>query len=200
MDIIDIVNDFNGKRDVLSKLIHSWNLIDMYSKNDFVILADKILRNLSEGQTELKIKRIIESELCVTYGLYHTEFDAEKLTNEIMTWWKNSSEVKIATDIETGIFYSIIKFLKNNNWNLTAEYDEKIFDKGIDFDFYQLCKNDETITLAWSNWFEGEIKATDKTLNEISEHFKISFTFGEPEYLQNPNIVDEIKNLLNFKK
>ena len=87
MDIIDIVNDFNGKRDVLSKLIHSWNLIDMYSKNDFLILADKILRNLSEGQPEIKIKRIIESELCVTYGLYSTEFDAEKLTNEIMTWW-----------------------------------------------------------------------------------------------------------------
>jgi len=54
--------------------------------------------------------------------------------------------------------------------------------------------------LAWNNWFEGEIKATDKTLNEISDHFKISFKFGEPEYLHKPNIVNEMKSLLNFKK
>jgi hypothetical protein len=112
----------------------------------------------------------------------------------------NSSEVKIATNIETDIFYSIIEFLKKNNWNLIAEYDENIFDKGIDFDFYQFCKDDETTTLAWNNWFEGEIKASDKVLNEISERFKISFKFGEPEYLQKPNIVDEMKSLLNFKK
>jgi hypothetical protein len=87
MDKIDIVNDFNGKRAELSKLIHSWNLIDMYSKRDFDSLSEIILSNLWEGQPELKIKRIIESEFCVTYGLYKTEFDAEKLTNEIMTWW-----------------------------------------------------------------------------------------------------------------
>lgn len=33
------------------------------------------------------------------------------------------SEVKIATNIETSIFYSI-QFLKTDNWNLRAEYDE----------------------------------------------------------------------------
>lgn len=109
-------------------------------------------------------------------------------------------EIKIATNIETNLFYSIIEFLKITNWKLTVEYDENIFDKGIDFDFYQFCQNDETITLAWNNWFEGEIKATDKTLNEISELFKISFKFGEPEYLHKPNIVDEMKSLLNFKE
>ena len=35
-----------------------------------------------------------------------------------------NSEVKIATNIETRIIYSIIKFLKTNNWNLRAEYDK----------------------------------------------------------------------------
>jgi hypothetical protein len=83
----DIVNNFNGKKAELSKLIKSWHLIDVSSKSDFGNLSEKILRNLSEGQTELKIKRIIESELCVTYGLFKTDFDAEKLTNEIMSWW-----------------------------------------------------------------------------------------------------------------
>jgi hypothetical protein len=45
----------------------------------------------------------------------------------------NRMEVKIATNIETGIFYSIIEFLRVNNWELIAEDDENIFDEGIDF-------------------------------------------------------------------
>ena len=112
----------------------------------------------------------------------------------------NNSEVKIATNIETGLFYLIIEFLKNNNWNLTAEYDENIFDKGIDFDLYQFNKNDETLLLVWNNWFEGEIKARTKTLDEIAEHFKVILKFGEPEYVDNTNIIDEMKALLRFKK
>ncbi len=87
MDKISTENDFNGKKSELSKLIKSWNLIEMNSNSDFGRLLEKILSTLSEGQTEIKIKRIIESELCVTYGLFKTDFDAEKLTNEIMTWW-----------------------------------------------------------------------------------------------------------------
>lgn len=87
MDKINTENDFNGKKSELSKLIKSWNLIEMNSNSDFGRLSEKILSTLSEGQTEIKIKRIIESELCVTYGLFKTDFDAEKLTNEIMTWW-----------------------------------------------------------------------------------------------------------------
>ncbi len=87
MDKISTENDFNGKKSELSKLIKSWNLIEMNSNSDFGRLLEKILSTLSEGQTEIKIKRIIEIELCVTYGLFKTDFDAEKLTNEIMTWW-----------------------------------------------------------------------------------------------------------------
>ena len=112
----------------------------------------------------------------------------------------DSAEVKIATNIETEIFYSIIKFLRENNWDLKAEYDENMFDKGIDFDFYELCKNGEIIILAWSNWFEGEIKASTTALNEIAERFKIILKFGEPKYLHRSDIIDEMKSLLKFKK
>src|SRR5690606_23135590 len=98
----------------------------------------------------------------------------------------NYMETKIATNIETEIFYSIIKFLKKNNWKLSVEYDDRIFDKGVDFDLYMFTKNDEQILLAWNNWFEGEIKATQKTLDEIADHFEFSLKFGEPEYLQKP--------------
>lgn len=109
-------------------------------------------------------------------------------------------EIKIATNIETEMFYAAIKFLKEKNWVLTAEYDDKIFDKGIDFDFYRFEKNEETIVLAWSNWFEGEIKATTVLLNEIAQHFKINLNFGNPEFLQKPNIIEELKDLIKQTK
>src|SRR5690606_11491441 len=107
-------------------------------------------------------------------------------------------EVKIVTNIETYIFYSIIKFLRKNDWKLIAEYSDEIFDKGIDFDLYQFSKNNETILLVWNNWFEGEIKTTTETLDKIAEHFKIILEFGEPEYLHKPGIIDEMKSLLKF--
>lgn len=109
-------------------------------------------------------------------------------------------ETRIATDIETSKFYSIIKFLKKSKWKLTIEYDDRIFDKGIDFDFYEFSKGEEKILMAWSNWFEGEMKSTFKTLNELSEQFKFTLTFGEPEYLQNPKLIEEMKYLLKFKR
>ena len=82
-----ILNEFNGKKTELSKLIKSWNLIEASSKSDFDTLSQKILSNLYEGQTKVKLKRVIESEFCLTYGLYKTDFDADKLTNEIINWW-----------------------------------------------------------------------------------------------------------------
>lgn len=87
MSDINLLRDFNDKLSKLSKLIKSWDLIQSTSKREFDLLAEKILNNLYEGQTELKIKRIIESELLVTYGLYKTEFDSEKLIVDIMNLW-----------------------------------------------------------------------------------------------------------------
>jgi len=87
MNESELLNDFNGKLAVLSKLIKSWDLIQQSSTGKFDKLVEKILNNLYEGQSSVKIRRIIENELSITYGLYKTEFDADKLTNEIMAWW-----------------------------------------------------------------------------------------------------------------
>jgi hypothetical protein len=81
------LNNFTEKLSELSRLIKTWNLVQAPSKGEFDKLAEKILTKLYEGQPKIKIERIIESELCVTYGLYKTEFDADKLANEIMAWW-----------------------------------------------------------------------------------------------------------------
>ncbi|MFV0564269.1 MAG: hypothetical protein ACK5NB_00390 [Flavobacteriaceae bacterium] len=108
--------------------------------------------------------------------------------------------MKIATDINAETFYSIIEFLTKNGWKITVEYDERIFDKGIDFDFYKLEKNEDIIYFAWCNWFEGEIKATTKILNKIAKRFDFELNFGAAEYLQNSTIIEDMKPLLKFKK
>jgi hypothetical protein len=109
-------------------------------------------------------------------------------------------ETKIATNIETELFYSIIKFLTENDWKITIEYSTKIFDKGIDFDLYQLKNNDDTIISAWTNWFEGELKASIAIIENIEKHFGIAFRFGDPEHLGNQNLIEEMKELLDFKE
>ncbi|WP_316827900.1 hypothetical protein [Pedobacter miscanthi] len=109
-------------------------------------------------------------------------------------------EIKIATNIKTETFYKIIKFLEENSWVLTAEYDEEIYDKGIDFDLYQFEKDTETILLLWNNWFDGEIKATTETLDEIAKHFNFTLEYGIPEYLHKQNIINDMKPLIKIKK
>ncbi len=116
-------------------------------------------------------------------------------------------ETRIATHIETKLFYSIIKYLSKRNWyfskpkwKITIEYSPKIFDKGMDFDFYQLENNEENILFVWTNWFGGELKATTKNIEIIEKKFGVSFEFGAPEFLHNTNIIEDMKELLDFKK
>ena len=58
-------------------------------------------------------------------------------------------EKLIATDIKTKDWYSIIESLKKDGWKVTNEYNQ--FDKGIDFDLYELILNGEKIVFAWDN-------------------------------------------------
>jgi hypothetical protein len=108
-------------------------------------------------------------------------------------------ETRIATGIDTELFYSIIKYLTKTGWRVSLEYSTKLFDKGIDFDLYQLNKNGETILFAWTNWFEGELKTSSTIIDNIEQQFSIKFKFGEPEHLNKENIVEEMKELLDFK-
>ncbi|MEJ5105055.1 hypothetical protein [Chryseobacterium sp. MYb328] len=109
-------------------------------------------------------------------------------------------ETKIATNIETDTFYSIISLLKTDHWHMDIEYDHRLIDKGIDFDFYQFSKDEEHLLLAWNNWTEGEIKGTEKTISEIARQLNFICYFGEPEYLHRQDFVEEIENTLTFIK
>lgn len=78
---------FEGEVKELSKLIKSWNLVSSSSTNQFDTFSNKLLDRLYAGENSIKIKGTIESELCVTFGLYSDEFDADVLTNQIIAWW-----------------------------------------------------------------------------------------------------------------
>jgi hypothetical protein len=78
-------------------------------------------------------------------------------------------------------------------------YSHQLFDKGIDFDFYEMGKENERLQFAWSNWFEGEIKGSIHLLNELSNYFNITFKYNNPKYLNRPHLIKELKPLLTFK-
>ena len=89
---------------------------------------------------------------------------------------------KIATDIETEVWASIIKALRNDGWIVTAKYWG--FDAGIDDDYWCLRRGLDKIEFGWSNWTEGEIKAKRSILEKLEEKHKIKFKFGEPMNLK----------------
>ncbi|MGE8429663.1 hypothetical protein [Sphingobacterium multivorum] len=104
----------------------------------------------------------------------------------------------VATGINTDIFYSILNFLQQNQVKLDFEYDEKMFDKGIDFDLYQFSKEGEIILLVWDNWFEGEVKTTKKRLEELSSHFSFEVLDKETEYIHQIDLIQRMSKLIKF--
>ncbi|QQR55566.1 hypothetical protein IPG41_03360 [Candidatus Peregrinibacteria bacterium] len=87
MDKNEIQNDFKSNFLQLRKIINAWNLIPGSGKEEFDSLNQKILSNLYRGADADKIKRVIESELCVNFGFFIDEFDSEKMSLEIIEWW-----------------------------------------------------------------------------------------------------------------
>jgi hypothetical protein len=81
------MTEFDGKLKELSKLIRSWNLFSDTSKSQIDDFSKKLLTALDNEANTEKIKRIIESELCIIFGFFNREFDAHVLSNQIMLWW-----------------------------------------------------------------------------------------------------------------
>ena len=57
MTTADLLNDYNGKFAELSKLIKSWNLMNVISISELDKLTAKILNKLYEEQAGIKIKQ-----------------------------------------------------------------------------------------------------------------------------------------------
>lgn len=96
-------------------------------------------------------------------------------------------KTKIATDIPLSIFYNILHFAKNNNWQIISEYPN-LFDKGIDIDYYHLKKDNQNLLMHWDIWFQGEIKADESTFIIISNEIDYQFTFGQSIHFNKYNL------------
>lgn len=121
------------------------------------------------------------------------------MIKKIKQYFIKKTLIKVATNIETDLFYSIVEFLKQTNWKLISEYSENMFDKGIDFDLYDFKKGREIILMHWNNWEVGEIKASINILDEIEAHFKTKFSYGKPSYLRETIITKLIKKIFTPK-
>ncbi|MBX2949216.1 MAG: hypothetical protein KF704_08050 [Crocinitomicaceae bacterium] len=74
----------------LKKLIYSWHLIPAASPNEFERLANTLLNQLYQTADQHKIERVLSGELTVVYGMHSSEFDAQKHTESIFSWWKEN--------------------------------------------------------------------------------------------------------------
>lgn len=81
-----IMTEFAGQIKELAKLIYNWDLINLATKSQFDDFSKKLLNALSKEESVEKNRRIIRSELCVTFGLYSNEFDSKMLATQIMKW------------------------------------------------------------------------------------------------------------------
>lgn len=106
---------------------------------------------------------------------------------------------KTATAIPTDIFNKIVSYLLEEGWRITKEYSPEVFDKGIDFDFYELKKDNEVIQMAWENWLEGELLASLPVLDWLSQKMDYSFQFGASEHFENGKFKQENSPLIIIK-
>lgn len=76
-------------------------------------------------------------------------------------------------DIETDIGNRIIETLRAEGWKQVAQYSPLAFDKGIDYDSYQLRKDEVELKLEWDNWFEWTISGPQDQLADIARRFSL---------------------------
>lgn len=71
----------------LRKLINSWETIPSISFNELDTFVNNILGHLYRSSDMEKLSKVISSELIITFGLYSSEFDSQRLTENIFEWW-----------------------------------------------------------------------------------------------------------------
>jgi len=54
--------------------------------------------------------------------------------------------------------------------------------------------------LVWDNWFEGEMKASKKRLEELSGHFSFEIFDNGTESLHQPDLIQSMSKLIKFYK
>lgn len=66
---------------------------------------------------------------------------------------------------------AIIHILRREGWTKTKEYSWLAFDKGIDFDSYELHKDGQLLAFTWTNWFEWEVTGSCIAVSNLAQAY-----------------------------
>ncbi|MGO2232688.1 hypothetical protein B6N13_08705 [Marinomonas sp. UCMA 3892] len=80
----------------------------------------------------------------------------------------------IIENIETEKGNFFIDRLKQEGWKLKSQYSPFAFDKGIDYDCYELVLGKKTIVLEWNNWFEWTLFGSEEVVCDLQVRFFLS--------------------------
>lgn len=65
----------------------------------------------------------------------------------------------------------LLETLRSEGWKIKSQYSPLAFDKGIDYDRYELVLNEYELLLEWNNWFEWELTGADDLLLKLQTRF-----------------------------
>ena len=69
--------------------------------------------------------------------------------------------------IDTSKGNDILDQLKSEGWKIKSQYNPLAFDKGIDYDCYELVLGGQKISFEWDNWFEWTLKGSEDLFKNL---------------------------------
>ena len=75
--------------------------------------------------------------------------------------------------VGTDLGRTILKDLKSDGWEITSEYSDQMFDKGIDFDAYTLEREGCRIDFEWTNWQEWTMTGPPETMAALAARYPL---------------------------
>ncbi|MBT1443409.1 hypothetical protein KJI95_02580 [Shewanella sp. JM162201] len=67
----------------------------------------------------------------------------------------------------------VLESLKAEGWQVKTQYSPFAFDKGIDYDSYELVRSGDTLKLEWDNWLEWRLSGSESLLKGLKHRFSL---------------------------
>ncbi len=86
---------------------------------------------------------------------------------------KNSDAKHQIKDLKTEWGNEVLADLLKCGWKVKSEYSALMFDKGIDFDSYDLVFESSRLRFEWDNWMEWQIEGDEAAIAEVARRLSI---------------------------